>query len=234
MPTNPAANRFIDFPSDPGADSVFVLNTGSKTIGGPTNFVTGVQFTAGNNQLILGPTETTITVSSVTPAASRTYTIPDIGVNGNFAVTQNGTFNWYEELDLSSSIGITFGGANVGINIATRRVRAIRIERKVYIEGLIILSAKGSSTGIARITTGLAYVHSSGILGNFGSGLTIAPSSVLFPSGSHTQLYGQIKAGTSNFNMFAFGNNVALLQLSDVNFVNTSQLSFQGFYSVGT
>lgn len=53
----------------------------------------------------------------------------------------------------------------------------MRIGRKVYVEGLIILSAKGTFTGLARITTDLAYVHSSGAMGNFGSGLTIIPSS---------------------------------------------------------
>jgi hypothetical protein len=59
--------------------------TGSQTLNGTKTFNNGIIINTGSNQLQLGTTnKLTITTN---PAASRTYTIPDVGGNADFVMT---------------------------------------------------------------------------------------------------------------------------------------------------
>lgn len=51
---------------------------------------------------------------------------------------------------------ITFGGAAVGVTYGTQSGAWVRIGNLLFIECVLILTAKGSSTGEARIVTGLS------------------------------------------------------------------------------
>jgi len=81
----PAASRVYTIP-DAGASSSFIMSNSAQTIAGIKTFSSGIPITATTNQLVLGTTNTT-TITSPTPAASRTYTIPDTGANSSFVMT---------------------------------------------------------------------------------------------------------------------------------------------------
>lgn len=69
-----------------------------------------------SNQIVLGTTNTT-TVSATAPAASRIYTMPDVGANANFVMTEGGQA---VNGDKNFTGDITFGatGTSTGGNIS--------------------------------------------------------------------------------------------------------------------
>lgn len=80
----PAASRTYTIPDAGGAAS-FVMTESAQTIAGTKTFSAAVVINPTTNQLVLGVTNTT-TISSVAPAASRTYTIPDAGADTSFVM----------------------------------------------------------------------------------------------------------------------------------------------------
>ncbi len=93
-----SANRTIGLPSTSGLNADIVLTEGTQTINGVKTFTDMVVFlssfsiaslalTAVSNQLTMG-TGQTITVNAPTPAASRTYTMPDVLANANFIMSE--------------------------------------------------------------------------------------------------------------------------------------------------
>jgi len=92
LTTSPTASSILTIP-DFGVNSSFVLTDGAQTIAGLKTFTQGVPILATSNQLVLGTTKT-VTLTSVAPAASRTYTIVDTGANSQFVMTDgNFTIN---------------------------------------------------------------------------------------------------------------------------------------------
>ncbi len=93
----PAASRIYTAP-DVLANANFILSEGAQTINGVKTFNDTVVFISGfslasltltavSNQLTLG-TGNTITLNAPTPAASRTYTAPDVLANANFILSE--------------------------------------------------------------------------------------------------------------------------------------------------
>src|SRR5579872_4347319 len=71
---------------DVGTNSIFLLADGVQTINSTKTFQSGIPIAATMNQLVFGSGQT-VTVNSIPPAASRTYTIPDTGANSQFVMT---------------------------------------------------------------------------------------------------------------------------------------------------
>lgn len=106
----PSASRIVTLP-DAGLDSSFVLNQGASTINGAKTFSSAVTVNPVSNQLVLGTTNTT-TISATAPAASRTYTMPDVLANAEFVMSQGsqtvaGYKNYSTQLDVSGFLSFT-------------------------------------------------------------------------------------------------------------------------------
>ena len=86
----PAADNIVTIPDPITATGLaeFVLTRGVlQTIVGPKSFSTTTYFTQTINQLVIG-TGTTITINAPTPAASRTYTMPDVLASASFIMSE--------------------------------------------------------------------------------------------------------------------------------------------------
>lgn len=117
---------------------------------------------------------------------------------------------------------INFGGGATGITYSTQTGRYIKFGPFVYVEGRIILTSKGSSTGAATIE-GLPFIVTNesnqfgGIyLTNFGSFNTAfaAISAYLLPGGTNANLFNP--AGAAN--------------IVDTDFKNNTDLAFVGWF----
>ncbi len=82
----PAVSRIYTIP-DVLANADFVMTQGVQLINGLKTFSLSIQDTALTNQLILGNV-TTITLTAPAPAASRTYTFPDVLTHASFVMTE--------------------------------------------------------------------------------------------------------------------------------------------------
>ncbi len=93
----PSAARTYFLP-DVGANANFVLTQGAQTIAGTKTFSDLVVFSGGfsgsasvltstGGSVVLG-TGNTVTVSRVTPAAPRTYSLQEVGADANFIMSQ--------------------------------------------------------------------------------------------------------------------------------------------------
>jgi len=120
------APRQYSFP-EAGADCSFVMTAGSQTIGGAktfsaaTTFATAITITPTTNQITLGDTKT-VTLTSVAPAASRTYTIPDAGGNATFvmAVSGTATFGAISLTNTTNQITLATAGNNLTVSTASQ------------------------------------------------------------------------------------------------------------------
>jgi hypothetical protein len=124
------------------------------------------------------------------------------------------------------TMGVSFGGASVGVTYATNTGTYTKIGRKVTVNGYLGLSNKGSSTGIVRVT-GLPFA-----IGNSSNNYS-APS---FYIDGNITFVGQIQ-GFGDFG----GTTILLGQatelgvtsiLTDVNFANNSALIVSFTYFV--
>lgn len=87
--------------------------TGTYTLAGLSlgnDFSVAQTFSAASNQLVLASGVNALTLNSGTSAAARTYTVPDVGTTGTFALLQGAqTFNALKTF--SSGVAITGGTA---------------------------------------------------------------------------------------------------------------------------
>lgn len=78
----PVASRTYTVP-DVTTGANFVMTEGAQTVNGAKTFTSTITASATTNQLVLGTTNTT-TISATAPAASRTYTVPDVSAAATF------------------------------------------------------------------------------------------------------------------------------------------------------
>ena len=120
---------------------------------------------------------------------------------------------------------LQFGGANVGMTTSLAKGKCWQIGSMVFFFLIITLTAKGSSTGTARVT-GLPFTAAND---GYGS-LFIDQSSINnYPSGVTYMSHG-IAPNTSIVNLYGNGNANARTALTDAAFANTDQLQVAGFY----
>lgn len=163
-------------------------------------------------------------------ASTETYAVP--GASGNL-LTSDGT-NWTSAAVKGTTIStwtpaIAFGGGTTGITYTTQSGYYTQIGNIVFISGHVLLSSKGSSTGVvtmtalpvtpstnaASFTVPIPYVQH---INTGGFNL----SSILFSNGSTS---GQLWAASN-------GSDAASAQMTNANFTNTSEFIFTGFYFI--
>jgi hypothetical protein len=85
-----------------------------------------------------------------TVAGSERFRITNNGVTFNGDTAAANALDDYEEG--TWTMGVSFGGASVGVTYAANTGTYTKIGRQVTVNALLILTNKGSSTGSARIT----------------------------------------------------------------------------------
>jgi hypothetical protein len=114
------------------------------------------------------------------------------------------------------TMGVSFGGASVGVTYAANAGTYTKIGRKVTVNGYLQLSSKGSSTGTAELT-GLPFTIGAGT-GNYSSAAFSNVASVTFTA------YPSIRADVSTTKGTFLDTSVlgVLTSMNDVNFSNSS------------
>lgn len=125
---------------------------------------------------------------------------------------------------LSFTPTLLFGGAAVGMTYTTQLGRYRVIDKRVFFEIRIVLSAKGSSVGNATITGLPITAGISGIAIEFACSLV---ASNLTFTGIPA---ADISANTATISMVSFATGGALAALADTAFANNTDLRISGSY----
>lgn len=131
--------------------------------------------------------------------------------------------NWYEEGTWTPAL--KFGGNSTGMTYSVQTGAYTRIGRQITITCLIVLSAKGSSTGVATIT-GLPYSSGSGFQ-------FVSQGSVSFDTVTYTgQLTVQIGSAKSYIDLQKITEAGVRGNLDNTDFSNSSEFEFTLTYFV--
>lgn len=174
--------------------------------------------TATQRQLRRG---TAAQIAAATPASGELWWATDtkqlfVGdgstVGGNLVAMESSVGSWTPAL--------SFGSGAVGMTYATQSGSYMVVGNRVHVQGAIILSAKGSSTGGAGIT-GLPFANAGtyanvSIYGDVLSSITGG-------------LQGYVGLASSQIIPFMIGTGSST-QLTNANFNNSSQLIFSAVY----
>lgn len=155
------------------------------------------------------------------PAFSATPSVTSITLGGGTALANYVQGTW--------TPAIAFGGASVGITYSTQLGFYTRVGNVVNISGHLVLTSKGSSTGVTTITglpvtpsTNAAHFSVSVLYNQFLNTGGFDLNSILFTNGSTT---GQLWASAN-------GSSAASTQTTNSNFANNTEILFTGFYLV--
>jgi hypothetical protein len=124
------------------------------------------------------------------------------------------------------TIGVTFGGASVGVTYSANTGQYTKIGNKVSVSGDLTLTASGSSTGNARIT-GLPFAirNAAEAAGGVAIGFITSTSFADFPQG-----FGDI--GATTIALRETTNAGANTALTNTDFGNSSRIIFTYTYFV--
>lgn len=120
---------------------------------------------------------------------------------------------------------ITFGGASTGMTYTTQAGSWTKIGNLVFVTGRIVLSAKGSSTGVARLANLPVAVGASNASGG---GMVGPVANITF--GGQLAIYAVASATTLGLAKNTSGG--AAVDLTDADFTNTSDITFSCIYRV--
>ena len=178
----------------------------------PENNVTGAEIsTAGVFVLKTG----------VTPAERIRVDADGLKFNGDTAAAN--ALDDYEEGTFT--VGVSFGGASVGVTTSINAGKYTKIGRQVMVNGYIQLTSKGSSTGDARIT-GLPFTIPNDF-GNY-SAVNLWISAITFAN--QFQANGVINS--TNISLQEITELGIGSSITDADFANNSAIIFSFTYSV--
>ena len=147
----------------------------------------------------------------------------DGGISFNGDTAQANALDDYEEG--TWTMGVSFGGASVGVTYAVNTGTYTKVGRQVTVNGYLTLSNKGSSTGDARIT-GLPFTIPNA--NQSFSAISLWFTDVTFTN--QFQGYGLINSTTIDLSQTTVLG--ATTSLTNTNFVNNSQVILSLTYFV--
>jgi hypothetical protein len=148
----------------------------------------------------------------------------------DFSATTSGSGTMTSELlndyeEGTWTIGLTFGGASVGIITSSNTGRYTKVGRQVSITGYIALTNKGTSVGAASIS-GLPFTVS-------GSPEAYSGVSLRLNNVSYTGVVqALVNAGATNFGLEQLSILGAVTDITDSNFNNATSIAFGFTYTV--
>lgn len=167
-----------------------------------TNVITGAGTLLYSNICFASGSSTTINTTTITPNASLPAAIPYL-------------FNPV----------LQFGGAATGITYAAQEGKAYQIGPVVFFDIVIILSSKGTATGLATIagfpvTSAVTYYNNLCSLG----------ANVTYPTNGVSPPILQVQPSSTSAEILCGSTAGGQIQLTNTNFANNSSLYCTGFY----
>ena len=145
------------------------------------------------------------------------------GIQFNGDTSASNALDDYEEG--TWTMGVSFGGASVGLTTSLNTGTYTKIGRQVTVNGIIVLSNKGTSTGSARIT-GLPF----SIANNTAN--YVSPSLYLENITFTNQYTSFCPPNLTNIDLFQATNLGIVTAITDLNFANNSTIMVQLTYFV--
>lgn len=205
-----------------GTQTGIVINGGSATNNPSTlqfftSLVEQIRIDSSGNVTL----QKNISVGGASPTTSGTgITFPA----AQSASTDANTLDDYEEGTWTPTIA--FGGNSVGVTYnAATAARYTKIGRFVLLNGYILLTNKGSSTGIATIGNLPFAISSTAENGNTSSALGYAGNI------TYTGTLGLWFGSTANPRFVATSSGVGITNLTETAFANTSECIFSFVYT---
>jgi hypothetical protein len=158
-----------------------------------------------------------------TSLTERMRVLPDGGLTFNGDTAQANALDDYEEG--TWTMGVSFGGASVGVTTLVNTGTYTKIGRQVTVNGYLVLTSKGSSTGTAKIT-GLPFTIAFSD-SNYSSA-TLRLDSVTFAN--QFQGYGVIN--TTTIDLEEITEAGTRTKLTDADFANNSSIMVSLTYFV--
>jgi len=180
---------------------------------------------ATNNQIYGTDSTTAITDNgTATIIFGRLVNKVSIGLAlGNVAQSGATTLDWYQESTFTPTLA--FGGGSTGMTYGTQYGRYTRIGDVVIAYITIILTAKGSSTGIAQI--GALPFTAANVA--FNSGASISQATNM--SGLTGALTAQVATNTTTVNIYQYGAT-GTAAITHAEFTDTSNIQLTAVYPV--
>ena len=146
----------------------------------------------------------------------------NFGANTGAAGEDATLLNWYEEGTFTT--GITFGGAAVGVTTSIEVGFYTRVGNLVSVQGQLVLTSKGSSTG-AAVLTGLPWAAVT-------SGYSAASFGRLANLSFADMIIGNVESGGQTIELDEIANGGTSTTLTDANFANNTNIVYQLTYRV--
>jgi len=213
-------------PTEPGSinhytnNYVYMRGGTAGLVLGDDGFSNRIQF-EDNGDIIQEANGTTYTRLTTTGYFRLSSSALGIQFNGDTAAAN--ALDDYEEG--TWTMGVSFGGASVGVTYAANTGGYTKIGRQVTATGYLQLSSKGSSTGVARIT-GLPFTINNSDAAT--SSASIRFNIVTFAN--QFQAWGQANSTLVNLEEITEAGTVT--SLTEADFANNSQVIFSLTYFV--
>jgi len=194
---------------------------------GELNFRQGASQGAEPNS---GTTRMVLTAAGDVSVSTGNVVMSTSGKGIDFSATANSSGTMTSELlsdyeEGTWTIGLTFGGASVGITTSSNTGRYTKVGRQVSITGYIVLTNKGTSVGAAAIT-GLPFTIA-------GSPEAYSGASLRLNGVSYTGVVqALVNAGATNFNLEQLSTLGAVTDITNSNFSNGTSIMFNFTYTV--
>jgi len=185
-----------------------------------------ISSTDTNGNVVLAPDgdgTVSVTAAPIVPSTDRADSLGSAtnswdNVYADGLTFDDGTNVLDTYVDITSwTPSLEFGGASTGITYSFQDGSYVRMGNVAIIRLAMSLTSKGTATGNATIT-GFPLTMRTGLTQNS----TCSLWNLINFTSTHSQVSFNASGGTSIFNCYQCGNNIAFAFLTDANFNNTS------------
>ena len=182
--------------------------------------------TSGNDSCYIQGNGRTFAIGNVNSDYGGHTQVASFTTNGLCFGTDTAAANALDDYEEGTwTMGVSFGGGNTGITYASNTGSYTKIGRQVTVNGLIVLTSKGSSTGAANMT-GLPFV-----IPNFTQNYSAA-SLWLFNIDFANQFQAIGIINSTTISLYEITESGTLTPLEDVDFANNSEIIVSMTYFV--
>ena len=184
--------------------------------------------TLGQASMVVSASATNSSIQFATSAAGSTAPSPraTIDADGLKFGSDSAAANALDDYEEGTwTMGVSFGGGSTGVTYAANSGTYTKVGRQVTVSGLMILTSKGSSTGIATLT-GLPFTIANA--GGFYSTANLHLENITFAN--QFQAHGAVNSTTIVLNEITEAG--ARTNLTDANLANNSEVMVNFTYFV--